>query len=665
MRAQPLAPQPTAAPTRSSLFGSLPNLPALDGIRGLAVFAVFLFHVGSPLAPGGFLGVSVFFTLSGFLITRLLLSDVSRTRTVDLVRFWVRRLRRLLPAALLAIVFVLILSATVLRFDADQLRGDVLATLGYAANWRFLYTGQSYANLYQAPSPVLHFWSLAIEEQFYLIFPVLVWFLARVSRPRRFRPNLRLVLIGLVAASIGATLLASRSGDFDFVYYSLPTRAPELLLGAVLATSIGAARVVGTRARRWHTLAGFGALVAITVVCATATRTSSWIGDGGLPLFAVLSAVLVFAAIPRGPLARMLGVLPLRELGKISYGVYVYHWPVILWLTSQRAGLDGTALVGLQAAVTLAIAIPSYVLIERPIRRGRALLGRRARFAAPAAIAATALLVVLVTVTLTRPPSIDLAGATDQLAHDARAAAKADANKGAPRVTFYGDSSALTTALGMSAWGESTHRLVLLPGVSGRQWLGCGIARAGVIRHVGVTEQARPGCADWATEWVQDLETARPDIAVIEVGPVEVLDRKLPGDDQFRAPGDPVLDAYLKSEMLAAADVFLSRGITTVWITSPYVDIGRDLQPPLPAPDPGSNPARMDAFNKLIREVADERPALRVVDLEHWTHSLPGGPLDPTYRPDGIHFTVDAATKVAKWLGPAILHAASRGSHSR
>ena len=185
----------------------LTHLPALDGIRGLAVLAVFAFHAGFGWAPGGFLGVSVFFTLSGYLITRLLLDDGWTHDHIDLLRFWARRVRRLLPAALVTIAFVMVLSATVLRVQPGVVRGDALAALAYVANWRFLFTGQSYTALFAAPSPLLHFWSLAIEEQFYLVYPLVCLGVIAIAGRDRFRSALRTALwigLGLSGARHGA-----------------------------------------------------------------------------------------------------------------------------------------------------------------------------------------------------------------------------------------------------------------------------------------------------------------------------------------------------------------------------------------------------------------------------------------------------------------------------
>jgi len=639
-------------------FGRFGHHPGLDGIRGLAVGVVFLFHAGSPLFPGGPLGVSVFFTLSGFLITRLIIDEAARTRALDLTRFWSRRLRRLLPAALAGIGLVLVLSLLApLRLDPGSLRDDVLAAIGYGANWRFLFAGVSYSGLFEAQSPLLHYWSLAIEEQFYLLYPLIVWVVLRRSPSGRvFRLRLRTVLLVGTALSLAVTLVAAGAGNYDFVYYSLPSRAGELFIGALCATFAAIARLGDGHAPRWLTVLGFGALVAIIGLAATPTPTDGWIGRGGLSAFALVSAALIVAATPIGPVASVLAIWPLRMLGLISYGVYVYHWPVILWLSPDRTGLRGTSLVVVQAAATLAISIASYRFLERPVRTGVAVRGSWARVAAPVGMAAMALCGFLVTSTLSAPTRIDFAGAA------------ADVNVGGPKappppnpvtvpgatapptVAFFGDSSGLLTAKGFKRWAADASQVQM---VGGAAWYGCGIVREGVARF---NDQVfdPSACGTLPDQWGKALDEVQPQIAVIQVGPIEVDDHLLPGDTRWRAPGDPRYDVVLKAKMLEAVDVFLARGVTPIWLTSPLIDPSRSTQPP--NDDPSGDPERMARFNQVLREVQRRRPELRIVDLARWLRLRPGGQFDPALRPDGVHFDEDAAaTVVAPWLGAEIL----------
>jgi peptidoglycan/LPS O-acetylase OafA/YrhL len=645
--------QRVAASSGSTKLG---YIPSLDGIRGVAVALVFLFHAGFEWASGGFLGVSVFFTLSGFLITNLLLNEGLQHRSIDALRFWSRRFRRLLPASLVTVAFVLILSATAYRGDPAALRGDALAALGYVANWRFLFAGHSYADLFRAPSPLLHFWSLAVEEQFYLLFPIAVLLVRRASSTRRsFHRNLRTTLLCCLGISVATSVIAGAVGNGDFVYYSLPTRGAEILIGALVATSLSATRLVGRRQGAWPVAVGVSCLGAIVFLCATATTTTSWVTSGGLPVFALLSAGVLVSALPNGPFASVLAVGPLRSLGRISYGVYLYHWPVILWLTPDRVGTTGVALAAVQAAVTLAIATASYHLLELPVRQGRLIRGAAARVAVPAALVVACAVAVGTTVSLTRPPLIDFSKAASALGPASPPpTASAPATPGPPRVEFIGDSTALETGGGVDIWGRDTGRMTVLGWSNNAdRWIGCGVVQVGEVRYDGRVFPARQNCGDRIPEWGSILDATRPDAVVLQFGPWDAADHRLPGDTTWRAPGDPVYDAKLLEAMIATADVSLARGIPTIWLTSPHIDMSHE-NVPAGTPLPEGDPPRMDRVNSLLREVAQKRPLLHLIDLARYIQRWPGGEYDPALRPDGVHFTWSSARIVANWLGPAI-----------
>ncbi|MEL7207370.1 MAG: acyltransferase, partial [Actinomycetota bacterium] len=230
-------------PPRVELGGATarPSLvyePGLDGLRGLAVLGVLLFHGGFSWAVGGYLGVSTFFTLSGFLITSLLLREREATGTISLKGFWGRRFRRLMPASLVALAGIVVYGLLVAdQAQLNDLRGDVLAALAYVANWRFIFQDQSYADLFTSPSPVQHFWSLAIEEQFYFVFPLLAAGVLTVGRGSR---QIFMVVLGLgaVASTLLMVSLHEPGLETTRVYYGTGTRAVELLTGALLATIV-------------------------------------------------------------------------------------------------------------------------------------------------------------------------------------------------------------------------------------------------------------------------------------------------------------------------------------------------------------------------------------------------------------------------------------------
>src|SRR5262245_51483447 len=260
------------------------RVPALDGLRALAVAAVLLFHSQFSWARGGFLGVSAFFTLSGFLITSLLLHDRLGSTRGHLRSFWARRARRLLPAAIVTLFGVTMFAATVATTDQLRvLRGDVFAALGYVANWRFYLSGQSYGELFRAPSPVLHFWSLAIEEQFYVVFPLVVagtlWLVRRRSELRRRQVLGALLIVGIAASVIASRVLYAHDGSTR-AYYGTDTRAAELLVGALLAVIVAGritpGRAVSRRPRVAANVAGVAALGLMPWRWATVPQSPDW-----------------------------------------------------------------------------------------------------------------------------------------------------------------------------------------------------------------------------------------------------------------------------------------------------------------------------------------------------------------------------------------------------
>ncbi|MCU1392607.1 MAG: putative acyltransferase [Ilumatobacteraceae bacterium] len=367
----------------------------------MAVLAVVLFHAGVARAEGGFLGVSLFFTLSGFLITRLLLAEHARDGRISLGAFWGRRVRRLAPAALLCLALVLVGSHwLVSAVGMRSLRGDIVAAAANVANWRFLTAGQSYASLFVGrPSPVLHFWSLAIEEQFYFVFPCIVALLLVVRR----RWALPFGLGVLAAGSLAATLAAT---DHDLVYYSTHTRAGELLVGALLAWWVsrreaGASAPPDPRAA-WRSLVPFVSLLGFVVLVVTTPQSAGWLYRGGLMAVALLWCPMIVAASASGPFAALLGRRVLAALGRRSYGIYVFHWPVFVLLTPTVLHLDGWVARLVQLAVIASLTEVSYRVVERPVRERRVLSGGVSmRVAAMGTIAAVVVAALVVPATPT------------------------------------------------------------------------------------------------------------------------------------------------------------------------------------------------------------------------------------------------------------------------
>jgi peptidoglycan/LPS O-acetylase OafA/YrhL len=355
----------------------LPYMPGIDALRAIAVLAVFFYHTGAGWMPGGFLGVDVFFVISGYLITALLLSEFRRRGHVSVVAFWLRRARRLLPAVAVMIAVTLLVAAIVTPGDIGRLRGDALASLFYVNNWHLILTHQSYFEAFGRPSLFRHLWSLSVEEQFYLLWPL--FFAAGMSLFGR-----RKLLIGVLAGALLSTLLMILlfdSTNTNRVFYGTDTRAVGLLGGVALAlvwhpNDLRAA--AGRRAGLILDAVGLFALAMIVNDFLNVYDFQSSLYQGGFLLLAVWSTLLVgVLAHPAAHLGRVLsiriaGQRPLLWLGVRSYSFYLWHWPI---LALTRPGLDvslhGPVLVILQLAATLVLADLSYRYVEQPFRHRR------------------------------------------------------------------------------------------------------------------------------------------------------------------------------------------------------------------------------------------------------------------------------------------------------
>ena len=353
-------------------------MPGLDGLRAVAVLAVIAFHEQLGWAPGGLLGVGVFFTLSGFLITDLLLSQFRAHGKMRLGDFWVRRARRLLPALFVMLAVVTAWVTIADRARLSNLRGAVGAAAGYFSNWYLISTHSSYFSRFAAPQPLDHLWSLAVEEQFYLIWPwLLLAGVLLIRRKPQFLPWLALPTLGLAAASTAAMLALYQPGfDPTRIYEGTDTRAAGLLIGAALAMVWPSARAAKA-SRRWRIgldVPAFAGLVVILVMIWRVGQYSPFIYKGGLVVLAIATAaVLAGAAVPGSAIGLVLGWRPLRWLGVRSYGIYLWHYPVIV-LTSPANGTENLLRAAAQTAASIMIAAVSWRFIEEPIRHGA--LGR-------------------------------------------------------------------------------------------------------------------------------------------------------------------------------------------------------------------------------------------------------------------------------------------------
>jgi peptidoglycan/LPS O-acetylase OafA/YrhL len=617
--------------------------PALDGLRAVAVLGVMLYHGLVAWSTGGFLGVDVFFTLSGYLITTLLLLERKSTSTINLGGFWIRRARRLLPALFLVLAVVAIYAA----FFADPLelssiRGDALASLLYVANWRFIFSGQSYFAQFLAPSPLRHTWSLAIEEQWYLFWPIVFTLGFRLTK---FRPrNWAVGLLVFAALSGGLMALLYHPGiDPSRIYFGTDTRAQPLLIGAALAFAMHGKTLAKLPTWLLQTMGALG-LGGILVMSVVVTDSQGWMYEGGFTLIAVMTCLLIVAVMTnRETVARtILASPPLPLIGRMSYGLYLWHWPIYVFLTSDRTGLNGYALLAVRFVATFAVAAVSYNLVEMPVRKGS--LRRLAALVAP------------------RSPGLVVAGATAIAAVllmgcvvlTTATPSQADQNAILPgdvKALLVGDSVMFTLGNGFT---KSDTPGVALDNAS---IVGCGITSA--TRRPQTREgRLPPPCVPRLDKWRQAVDTYQPAVTLLAPGVFETYD--LEDNGKTYSFGTPEFAKYLQDELDNDLNVLTAKGGKIVLLTGTCFE---NQTSDGSAVDPErQDQSRLVWVNDQARNWAKKHPnKVKVVDFRgylcpnnQYTNELNGVKL---YR-DGEHFTAEGAAATWKWLGPQIKKAA-------
>ena len=664
--------------------------PSLDGLRALAVAAVLVFHARFSWAPGGFLGVSAFFTLSGFLITTLLIQEWRRSGSVSLRGFFGRRFRRLLPASWLTLALVLAMGAAGI-WNSQQLhslRGDVPWALAELVNWHFIAEGRSYGAQFEAPSPLEHYWSLAIEQQFYLLLPlvvlgVLAWTQGRALRRGRGGAGppattlAPLVLLLLAATAISWYLnWRFASASVARSYFGTDTRLAELTVGGLLAT-VGTRRIRGLRGARRHVVLALGVagLGGSIVLWSTATVASRWMYPWGFAATAACTAAVIAAALHTGPVRAFLGLAPLVQLGRISYGVYLLHWPVFLWLTPTRTGLSQWPLFGLRMLVTLAGALLMFRVLETPVRSGTTAVARHwARALVPAAV-----LILVFTAMVTA----DLPGASRL-----EAASSSETTTTLPpaplRVLVIGDHLAeqwQSLETDDTAAAADAAPVVTVPTSGGALEVSvaaspdCGVALGGYVRLPdGSIERDTDRCGPVLDAWVDAAAATRPDVVLVWSVVRDVADRRLDTAQPWSAPGDPALDDFLSLELRTVVERMSDGGAAVVIGTSPHFRSTLPDPPPVPAvlpddpvrrslseqvardaavgvPAPGhaeNEDSRVDRWNELLTEAA-ERTGADLVDLAGIMSAWPEGEFDPEFRAsDGVGLTPLGVEELAR-----------------
>jgi len=636
--------------------------PALDGLRAVAVGSVMAYHFGGfsdGSMPGGFLGVDTFFVLSGYLITTLLLGEWRHSGTLKLSAFWVRRAKRLFPALLVALIAVAIWAAFAIPSNRlGSFRADALWTLFYGANWHFIASGQSYFDLFSEASPLRHAWSLAIEEQFYLFWPLITFGLLWLGRGRP-----RFLGAACVAGIAGSAFLLSHlydTADPSRAYYGTDSRASQLLVGALLAIVLARWSPRTRSSRAGVQVAGVVGAGLCVWAFAVANDTDSWLYRGGFLGFALATAAVIVAIVQpsRSPLTALLSLRPVRWVGQVSYGLYLWHWPVQVAISERRTDITGWDLALLRLAVTFLATTLSYYLIERPIRFG-ALRGWTARLAAPVSAALVAVTIVVVTAGATPPPDFaknageEVTIGPPPTTTPTTAANGTETPPSAPtRFVLVGDS--LANSLGDGLQTEAARRGLTLYGVTRA---GCGLVSAVPSNTVGqVTVSWAQGCADGTAQYQNEAVAKYQPQVVLWLSSWEAGDHLFNGVHE--AFDTPAGDAAMLGEFEQARLRLTTGGAVIVMLTLPGIAERSDQ-------GSGGNPdldRRYRHLNTLMRRFAAQHPdSVQVADLARIV--CPRGSPCPEFvddvrlRPtDGAHYTGDGPA----WVAPRLLDAITR-----
>ncbi|MBC8089431.1 MAG: acyltransferase [Phycisphaerae bacterium] len=606
-----------------------PRVAALDGLRGVAIAGVVAFHAGA--LPGGFLGVDLFFVLSGYLITGLLLREQSERGSVVLREFWTRRARRLVPAVIVLVAAAQFWARTrALPSELPVLNGQSVAAMLYASNWYNILFDVGYWSVGPSHSVLNHLWSLAIEEQFYVVFPLVfvAWF-GGASKPTATRLKWFFVCCSALACvSFLLTALLYRELGGNRAYFGTDTRIGAILVGCALAALLHRRSTPGQAATdaarvRVVTVAATSAAVGMLALWIVAQTASPWLYLGGLAAHA-LASVAVIATIttsPDGVFSRLLAWRPLVWLGERSYSLYIWHWPLIVILTPAATGMQGVALVALVTVAILVATIASYELVENPIRYSR---WQGARLIATLAIPAALVAASARFLQPDPPPQFGNQALMTQ-------------GRGGARIMLVGDSWARNLGIALAAV-DSTHHFTILNMGKG----GCGIADA-ARESSGErgAEATPPDCLTWVNLWRSTIDAVNPEVAILNVGNWDQALQDFDGTGEFVGACHPLFRERYAAQLDKAVSILRSRRARVFILTVRDNDARA-----------GSSP---DCMNALLREAAERHAGnnVQLLDLyaqlcaEHICPATDNGV--PVYDESG-HLAPSAQQRIAIWV---------------
>jgi peptidoglycan/LPS O-acetylase OafA/YrhL len=637
--------------------------PDIQGLRAVAVVLVVLFHAHVPGLTGGYVGVDVFFVISGFVITGVLLREHASTGSTSILNFYGRRVRRIIPAATLVIIAAVIASFVLLGpLSGDQTASDARWASVFLINIHFASTGTNYLSAQLPPSVLQNYWSLAVEEQFYLVYPTIFLLVAGLSRAHVLRRRLGIVLSVAVVVSFVASVVQTHT-DPTAAYFSPLPRLWELGLGGLVALGTVSLRRLPPRVAALLSWIGLGAIVLSAFAFSAATPYPGW--AVALP---VVGAALVIAggvAKPAYGAENLLRLRPFQWVGLISYSLYLWHWPVLtIAAQHSRSGVLSVTESLWCLLLSVGLSIVTYLLLENPIRRSRFLLSKRwATLVLGACLIASSVAVATVEIHLHEEGTLATPGLANLNTGDACPAPTKEAleslmgngsatdPKTVARILLVGDSTACTMLPGLQAVGAPAGVRVEDGAV-----IGCGIVSGeippakynGRIEDTSRTCQSRANAAE-----ARAMRSGRPNI-VLWASTWERSDLVV-GSGKHRqvvAAGSPQWYAILQKRMDQRVRQFTATGATVVMLTQPpFSDLGN---PTGPTPQDKT----FERLNAFLTEFAAHTPHVRLVDLA--ARVCPSGPPCPlvvddiALRGDGAHYTGDGSLWVARWLMPQL-----------
>ena len=629
--------------------------PAIDGLRAVAVALVLLFHGGWTLFSGGYVGVSLFFTLSGFLITSLLVQEFESTITISLKAFYTRRMKRILPASVVCLVIISLLAWRGHFASVEGLQTDISSAALQVFNWRALFRGQSYAALIGAsePGPLDHFWSLSIEEQFYWLWPIAMLFIMRKTMKVRDNAQIRAKIIYIVtfAFVVIAPVIAKVWGP-NAAYWASPARMGEIMVGASLAMWIRTSNNM-TRVKSSGSLLGCIGLVAVLVSAMTWPSESGPAYVGLFPIFAIASAATIIGAISIGRFRSVLAHRLVVALGRRSYGIYLIHWPVFVLVNENRFDLAKGTLFAFRVAITVFLAWASYAFIEQPLRHGK--FSWRNTFVL--AGSSTAAVVLLAMTLVPKPPTLfaaevdagEVSLGREQSSVQSIPTTEVDqlGNQEPIKMMVLGDSTAVALGAGIVSWAKedlSRARVAVVAHTA------CGFARATSVEDN--TGNFRRDCDQTLGPQLTAALNLRPTVAVLMVGLADSGPMIWSQEEGVLQPNDAKFADHIHSEYRQLVDQLIAGGVKNIdWLLAPHPttwwlgNLGH-------APES----LRTDLTNTWITQLASEYPnIIHIIRFDQWLE-VQEEDGDRSWRPDGLHLSEESALKVMNDLiGPILL----------